>query len=284
MMRRSFRLALAAFLAALPAHAVVLDWDNSTVDWPFTGNATRTFSSSFDVDPANPGNDITITISGATGNITNDNSPAAGYIPPPGFPSSYVTSPDDHNGAAGGFGGGNETGLYLFVNFINNTAGANLTVTITFSANYTYGVTGVSFPITDVDYVAGSYTDQIRNLTGSYYGTPVANATLTALSNSTVNVAIANSGTANATATGTGATDDIAEGFSNINVNFGSTPVNQVSFVWGSGSTAPANPGNQLIALYDISFTAAVPEPSTFAAAAILLCAALCARRRFQRR
>ncbi len=254
-------------MLAVPAGGVVLDWDS--VDWPFTSPSTRTFSQGFDIDPANPGNDITITISGDTSDITNDTTPATGWTGGP-----IVPSVDDHNGAAGGFG--SQEGLYLFVNFDDNTVNSSLTITITF--NYTYGVTGVTFPITDID-TAGSYVDQVRSFSGTYYGSPVANATLTALSGSTVNVAINNSGTASANAVGTGTTEDILQDFSNVGVSFGATPVTQVSFVWGSGPGAPANPGNQLISIYDITYTPAVPEPSTLIAAGLLLAVCLAGHR-----
>jgi hypothetical protein len=264
---RHLLIALFTILLAVPAGAVVLDWNS--VDWPFTSPSTRTFSQGFDIDPANPGNDITITISGDTDDITNDSTPATGWMGGP-----IVPSVDDHNGAAGGFG--SQEGLYLFVNFDDNTVNSSLTITITF--NYTYGVSGVTFPITDID-TSGSYVDQVRNFSGTYYGSPAANATLTALSGSTVNVGINNSGTASANAVGTGTTEDILEDFSNVGVSFGATPVTQVSFVWGSGPGAPGNPGNQLISLYDITYTPAVPEPSTFIASALLLAVCIAGHR-----
>jgi len=53
---------IAPFLIAT-AHAVTLDWD--TVSW-----TAGSLNNSYDVDPARPGNDVTVTISGDTPQLT----------------------------------------------------------------------------------------------------------------------------------------------------------------------------------------------------------------------
>ncbi|MCD6051601.1 MAG: hypothetical protein K0Q55_3010, partial [Verrucomicrobia bacterium] len=72
-------LAFALWLLPAQAQAVVLDWD--LVNW-----SSGSLSQSYDIDASNPGNDITITISGDTGylaqnvndvtNLTGGTSPA----------------------------------------------------------------------------------------------------------------------------------------------------------------------------------------------------------------
>src|ERR1700732_2881128 len=47
------------------AHAVILDW--SAVTW-----SPGSLSNSFDVDPSNPGNDVTVTFGGDTGRFATD--------------------------------------------------------------------------------------------------------------------------------------------------------------------------------------------------------------------
>src|ERR1700719_1802923 len=60
--------AICAFRAS--ASAVLVDW--SVQNWP-----TGSLSNSYDVDPSNPENDVTITVSGNTG----QSQPAAGTRP-----------------------------------------------------------------------------------------------------------------------------------------------------------------------------------------------------------
>ena len=70
MMKLLSSLVMVVFCGITGAPAVTLDW--STVTW-----TAGSLSNSYDVDPTNPGNDITIAMSGNTGNF-NSGSPSIG--------------------------------------------------------------------------------------------------------------------------------------------------------------------------------------------------------------
>jgi hypothetical protein len=234
-MKRPFVFFLLSGISLLSAQATTLDWNS--VNWP-SGNLTQ----SFNIDPANSGNDITITISGNTGNL--------------------ISNVNDTTDLTGG-GSTSQESLYL------NTDHSSLTqaLTITLDFSYTGGVSGVSFSVFDVDFGAGQFQDQLFNISGTD-GTNVYYASLTGSANNT----IANNGTATATATGNIATAENS-GDANVSFNFGSNIVTSVTFSWGNAPTANNPPGNQWIGLSDINYTAA-PEPSTIIATMLLLCAA----------
>ena len=61
---------MALFCGVSVGSAVTLDW--SAVTW-----TAGSLSNSYDIDPSNPGNDITIAMSGNTGNF-NSGSPSIG--------------------------------------------------------------------------------------------------------------------------------------------------------------------------------------------------------------
>jgi len=227
------------------ARAVVLDWDS--INWS-SGSLTQ----SFDIDASNPGNDVTITISGNT--------------------SFFAQNVNDTTDLTGGLSPAQES---LFMNMNYDTRSQSITVSVSF--NYANGVTGVGFTIFDIDKsTAGNdsgYTDKIVLLGKSTTGTLVAPTTITTSSaNETVG-----SGT-NIYVRGTaGATDTTGSG--NATYAFSSTITN-FTFTYGNDSSAPSNPGNQWIALHDITFTPKVPEwhPGLIAA---LSCFALVTARRF---
>jgi hypothetical protein len=98
---------------AAPAD-IVLNWDALT--W-----TPGSLSQSYDIDPNNPGNDITITFSGDTSYL-HDKSPAI-------------------DAATRGGQSPAQDSLGVHVDFANNSQ--KLTVTITF--NYAYGVDAASF-------------------------------------------------------------------------------------------------------------------------------------------
>jgi hypothetical protein len=242
---------MGAFLLNTPLSAVTLDWD--LVDWT-SGN----LSQSFDIDPSNPGNDITITIGGDTGQIK---SPHSG--------SNF--SPDDNTLAAGGFG---EQTLLLSVDF-NNDNGVNfLTVTIDFL--YAFGVNNAAFVLTDVDQtLSGSqnFIDVMSNWNASLGAGPGLFPTLT---NGADNFIGGANGTSTVFAEGFSGNPD-ADAGGNVGVSFSST-LDMISFRYTSGNT-PAGPGggtnptSQSIGLYDITYTPAVPEADSLAMAGLLLLA-----------
>ena len=223
------------------ARATILDWDQGYGTWtasaPGIGSSA---SQSYNNDPNRTGNDITVTLTNNGGNWGT------------GFPQVSTA----YNG-----GTGQKT---LGFNYATETTNSpDLTVTISF-INYDYGVTGVNFQIFDVDYTAGTWIDQISNITAlTKAGTTIGASTV---SGSTYN---------QVTGTGTGilvtGRTGNAGGNSNqgnVTINFGSAVVTQVSFQW---SNIDAARGDQKIALYDINYRDAAPEVNS-GFAAVLLC------------
>jgi hypothetical protein len=238
---------LLAGMALLPlrSQALVLDWDS--VNW-----SSGSLSQSFDVDASHAGNDITITITGSTGNLAQN--------------------VNDTTDLTGGISGGHES---LFMNMNYDNRSQFITVTVTFL--YAAGVTDVSFSIFDIDKNTGGndtgYTDKITVLGTGTNGTLVAPTTITThTANETVG-----SGTNIYVRGVSGATDTTGNG--NADYAFSSTITN-FSFTYGNDSSAPSKPGNQWIALGDITFKPKVPEwhPGLIAS---LACFALIAARRF---
>jgi uncharacterized repeat protein (TIGR01451 family) len=102
-------------------------------------------------------------------------------------------------------------------------------------------VPGLQFTIFDVDFGTAQFADKVT-VTGSYNGTGVTPT----LTNGIANYVIGNS------AYGDGVSaDNQANG--NVVVSF-SAPVDTITISYGNHSTAPANPGQQAIALHDITF------------------------------
>jgi uncharacterized repeat protein (TIGR01451 family) len=102
-------------------------------------------------------------------------------------------------------------------------------------------VPGAQFRLFDVDYAAGQFADRVT-VTGSYNGAAVTPI----LTNGTANYVIGNS------AYGDALSAD-ASGNGNITVTF-AAPVDTIVIDYGSHSLAPANPGQQGMALHDIIF------------------------------
>ncbi|MGV3731702.1 MAG: proprotein convertase P-domain-containing protein [Sphingopyxis sp.] len=102
-------------------------------------------------------------------------------------------------------------------------------------------VPGAQFRLFDVDYAAGQFADRVT-VTGSYNGAPVTPI----LTNGTANYVIGNS------AYGDVLSAD-ASGNGNVTVTF-AAPVDTIVIDYGSHALAPANPGQQGMALHDILF------------------------------
>src|SRR2546421_1736491 len=111
------------------ASAVLVDW--SALNWP-AGSLTN----SYDVDPANAGNDVTVTISGDTGQLQ------------PSLVSGSPQTPAITRAFDGGLGTSPLT-LEMALNLTSNTQ--SVTFTLDFSALYAAGVSNVSFTIFDID-------------------------------------------------------------------------------------------------------------------------------------
>src|SRR5688500_12030634 len=123
---------LVAFFAT-NSQAVVVDWDALT--W-----SPGALTNSYDVDPAQAGNDITVTVSGSTAQLQPE------VVAP--NPQTPAITTNFH----GGLGTVQNT-LSIAVNFTNQTQ--SVTITVDFSALYSLGVQNVSFTLFDVDFANG---------------------------------------------------------------------------------------------------------------------------------
>jgi uncharacterized repeat protein (TIGR01451 family) len=102
-------------------------------------------------------------------------------------------------------------------------------------------VPGAQFRLFDIDYAAGQFADRVT-VTGSFNGTPVTPT----LTNGISNYVIGNNAYGDATST-----DGSANG--NVVVTF-SAPVDTIIIDYGNHALAPANPGQQAIAIHDVTF------------------------------
>lgn len=279
---------LALALLSAPARAYVLDWDS--VNWPnnrqwndVTGAVSTTFNN---VD----GSGINVTITVTQSNTTND----ADTFNPGGTPEDTGLALNS---------GSLEDALQVDLNaddFVDSTFGNGgddyLTISITFSATVDF----VSYTLKDIDLGnsgGSTYQDSVlfnsSNLPSSLTrlgsngdGTGSFDAQIVS-----GNTAIRGIATFNGTSSTANRLGNENDNFTSGNVqvdyagNFSSGTA--FSFEYGSlnGSSVGlsfGNPTQQRIALLDITFT--VPEPSTYAAGALLLGAALVAGLRRARR
>ena len=249
-------LGLVAFSTA--GHAVTLDWDGVT--W-----TPGSLSNSFHVDPATPGNNITVTVSGNTSQLQ------------PELASPNPMTPAIAAAFAGGLGTA-QNALCIAVNFANQTQA--VTVKIDFSAAYAQGVQNVSFTLFDIDFsnVSGNtYMDELRNITAlSIDGTTLIAPTITTSSANTLSGTGINqvvNGIASVPDTGAGS------GNGNVTISFGAAAIKSLNFTYGSGSGTVADPTYQHVGLSDITFTP-VPEinPAWSTIASCLIAAGLILR------
>lgn len=227
-LRRLVVTAMLSMFVAPAAEAVVLDWDTAT--W-----TPGSLNQSYDLDPTNPGNDITLTIGGSTSFLRPDYDAPNAQTP--------ALSTTLHGGLTPA-----QNNLLLATDFSAN--GDSLTITIAFSANYTEGVTDVSFNIFDLDSGAG-FQDQLRSIRGvGVDGSTVAATYVGGLSVTTTGSFVVN---------GAGLSPDAGPGSNagNLQITF-SQPIRSLSFVFGNGASI-ADPVYQTIGIHDINFTP-VPE------------------------
>src|SRR5688572_27795340 len=131
---------LAGLFLARDARAILLDWD--TYGW-VAGSTVN----SYDIDPSNPGMDVTITITGSTTRFVSTypqttTALTGGTVPP-------------------------ENSVQLFLDF--NQDSQTITVTVTF--HYAEGVDEVTYDLFDVDRSGTTYIDRVSAITGTEFGT-----------------------------------------------------------------------------------------------------------------
>ncbi len=249
--------ALALACAAASARAVSIDW--SAVTWT-PGSLTN----SYDIDSGNPGNDITISVSGNTAQFGNDS-------------QTGNPTPDISTFKEGGQAAPVQPSLALLVDYANR----NQAITITVDFNYQNGVDTASFLIFDIDVGSPSgsrftYVDQIRNMWGTRLdGSTVGATTLT----NGPSVTLAGSGTSR-TATGNATVPDAGAGSGdgNLFISFGTNVVDRIQFTYGSASNAQNDPAAQAISFFTSAFQPKpVPEVGTALGAAGVGLAALAA-------
>ncbi|MEQ1509674.1 MAG: proprotein convertase P-domain-containing protein [Sphingopyxis sp.] len=143
-------------------------------------------------------------------------------------------SPAEQTAVTGGIAGGQQS-LFQLTDMNNQSDVAETTITLPTA------VPGLQMRIFDIDHNPGQFADRIT-VTGTFNGSP-ATPTLT---NGVANYVIGNSAYGDA-----GSADTSANG--NIWVTF-ATPVDTIVITYGNHSLAPANPGQQAIAIHDITF------------------------------
>jgi hypothetical protein len=267
---------ITCFMAASPAHGLLLDWDLLT----WTPGATNTTYSNLN----GSGIDVTISLS-----ITG-----AAFIPYNGIDGPSINN--RLGGDAGGNPGGDHTdalgnaspdSLFLHMDATSdNRLNSYIDVSISFTRNGSgVGVRGVNFSLFDIDRGSGTspnytFDDTIERISGSLAGQSVA-ATVSGGSGiiTTPNQATGTPGITTTTYTGNINSADLPS--SVLNVGWGTQFVDTVSFRYSSGDRAQGNPTAQGISLSDIAFYP-VPEASTWTAGIALsaLCAAYALRRK----
>jgi hypothetical protein len=247
----AFCILLIASTMSNSAWATLVDW--STEAW-----SPGSLSNSFDVDPGSPGSDVTVAVSGDTGQLQV--SLGAGNPQTPAITTAL----------AGGFSPAHPA-LELAIDLTNNTQG--ITITINFSNLYAGGVANVSFKIFDIDFANGggsTFQDQIRNITAtSTTGATIA-PTISGLGSA---VTLSGSG-ANQVLTGNATSVDTGPGSDNGNatITFNATDIRSITFTYGGGSLF-ADPTYEHISIDNIDYSV-VPEINP-ASLSVIFCVGL---------
>jgi hypothetical protein len=231
--------------------AVLVDW--STQTW-----TPGSLSNSFDVDPGNPGNDVTVTVSGDTGQLQ------------PSLVAPNAQTPAITGALDGGFSP-SHVNLELALNLANNTQA--VTVTVNFSALYVLGVSNVSFKLFDIDFsnaTGNTYQDVIKSITA----TSILGATIApTITNVGANVSLTGSGT-NQTLSGLVSTVDkgVGSDAGNATITFNATGIASITFTYTGGALF-ADPTYQHIGIDNIDYSV-VPETNP-APYSFIVCAGL---------
>lgn len=232
---RTLLLIMALKALAMTSSAVVLDWGNLPVAWA-NGDTTG----SFDVDATNAGNDITV------GVVSNGVTFATGY---------------PQNAVSATIAGGDASYLRLNTATMVNSSNS-VTVTITFS--YALGVKNVTFSLLDIDAVADTesgtgYIDRISAISATPLSGAPNSVALTATNTSSTVTTLTGSGTLGMEVQGNTTAGNISTHNGDVTFSSDGTPITSITFTWNN--PGPDYFNGQIIALGNISFTAApVPE------------------------
>lgn len=142
-------------------------------------------------------------------------------------------SPTRQNVVNGGMSG--QYSIFELVDFTSQAGVVTSTITLPTA------VPGAQFRLFDVDYNAGQFADRVM-VTGTYNGATV----YPTLTNGVANYVIGNSAYGDVLSADTSADGTVVVTFT--------TPVDSIVIEYGSHSIAPANPGQQGMAIHDISF------------------------------
>lgn len=143
-------------------------------------------------------------------------------------------SPAEQTVVNGGITGAGQS-LFQLTDMANQSQAAVTTITLPTA------VPGLQFRIFDVDFASGQFADRVT-VTGTFNGASVTPT----LTNGVANYVIGNSAFGDATSADT-------SGNGNVVVTF-TSPVDTITITYGNHSLAPANPGQQAIAIHDITF------------------------------
>jgi hypothetical protein len=225
---------------AQPVSAAMVDW--STLTWN-----PGTLSNSYDVDPSNPGNDVTVTIGGDTAQLQ------------PSLDTGNPLTPAITRAFDGGLGTSPRT-LELALDLTSNAQ--RVTFTLDFSALYAAGVAYVSFTLFDIDFNNGG-ASHYQDVINSIYATSITGTqivpTITGVGSS---VALTGTGLSQAL-TGQASTVDLGagSGAANATITFNATDIRSITFSYGSTNLV-ADPTYQHVGIYNIDYSV-VPEPGT---------------------
>lgn len=189
------------------------------------------------------GGTISFNVTGSTGSMIDFN----------GDPT-----PDIFTGTFGGLGV-NNSALVLAMNQGSNAN--TVTTSITFS--HTNGVRNVNFTIFDIDRgnTGGSnYQDQIT-VRAYRFGNLLSSSLVSVPTHGTSNTVAGNVVTGDLSVNDTGTGSGLGNATFQIE---SSTVIDRIDIIYGNGPLAPSNPTQQWIMLSDITFTVAIPEPSTW--------------------
>lgn len=251
---------VALLLLTLPGAGVTLDWGALPEGQSWTNGDTK---GSFDPDPANAGNGLSINIVSNGVKFSKEHPQNVQYDP-----EMQIGNDDAYS-------------LRLRTPGMENEKNS-VTVTITF--HYAAGVNNVSFSLLDVDgsdsKAGGKWIDRISAISATPVEGPADSVALTGESvNPKVSI-LSDSGTLGMTVEGNPGAGDVTDHSGDVTFSTGETLITSITFTWN-------NPGkyfdDQAIAIGNINFTP-VPEIGASLGAWILCGGLLVLSRRRARR